>query len=236
MNKEQLKGRTFVIVQGGSFNPPHYLHMRLFEMARDYVIQNGGEVYQGVMSPVGDTYSTSGRMPSNKKIVMAEDRITLCRASTADSDWIVTDPWEAEQTEYVPTIKLLYHLKEKYAEDAKKRGITDPAKIPSPLFLSGADLLESMNKPKSWVPEELEIIIREFGLLCIERSGLNVDEFFTPGKMLEKYKENVMFIKQDVQNNISSTLIRRFIAEGRSLKYLISDECIKYIEEHGLYK
>ena len=236
MNKEQLKGRTFVIVQGGSFNPPHYLHMRLFEMARDYVTKNGGEVYQGVMSPVGDTYSASGRMPDSKKIVTATDRIALCEASTADSDWIVTDPWESEQSSYVPTIKLLDHVRDKYAEDAKKRGITDPAKVPRPLFLSGADLLASMNKPKSWEPIELKIIIKDYGMLCIERGGLDSSEFFKPGCQLEEYKDNVMFIEQDVQNNISSTLVRKFIAEGKSIKYLISDKCIEYIKEHELYK
>lgn len=236
MNKDKLKGRTFVILQGGSFNPPHYLHMRLFEMARDYVIAHGGEVYQGVMSPVGDTYAASGKMPDSKKIVTAADRIALCRASASDSDWIVADPWESEQPEYVPTINLLKHFKEVYAEDAKRRGITDPAKIPTPLFLSGADLLASMNRPTSWQPYELEGIIGEYGFLCIERSGIDMDALFAPGKQLEKYKENVMFVPQDVQNNISSTVIRNLIAQGKSIKYLISDECIKYIKEHEMYK
>ena len=236
MNKEQLKGRTFVIVQGGSFNPPHYLHMRLFEMARDYVIANGGKVYEGVMSPVGDTYTTSGVMPGSKKIANAADRIALCEAAASDSSWVVVDPWESQQSVYIPTIKLLDHVREKYAEDAKKRGVTDPAEIPHPLFLSGADLLESMNRPKSWEPYELKIIIKDYGMLCVEREGLVNEDFFKPGCQLEGYGDNVMFIEQEVKNNISSTMIRRFFEEGKSVKYLISDKCIEYINEHGLYK
>ena len=50
-----------VLVACGSFSPVTYLHLRMFEMAVDYVRQNTDfEVVGGYLSPVSDQYKKPG--------------------------------------------------------------------------------------------------------------------------------------------------------------------------------
>lgn len=43
-------------------------------------------------------------------------------------------------------------------------------------------------------------------------------------------------IQQLVQNDISSTKIRLFRRRDMSIRYLVPEPVVKYIEEHGLYE
>ena len=50
-----------VLVACGSFSPVTYLHLRMFEMATDYVRHNTDfEVVGGYLSPVSDAYKKPG--------------------------------------------------------------------------------------------------------------------------------------------------------------------------------
>jgi len=50
-----------VLVACGSFSPVTYLHLRMFEMAKDYVRQNTNfEIVGGYLSPVSDMYKKPG--------------------------------------------------------------------------------------------------------------------------------------------------------------------------------
>ena len=50
-----------VLVACGSFSPVTYLHLRMFEMAKDYVRQNTDfEIVGGYLSPVSDQYKKPG--------------------------------------------------------------------------------------------------------------------------------------------------------------------------------
>jgi len=43
-------------VATGSFNPPTYMHLRMFELAKDELQQRGYHVLGGYISPVNDAY------------------------------------------------------------------------------------------------------------------------------------------------------------------------------------
>lgn len=50
-------GKTHVVlVATGSFNPPTFMHLRMFELARDALNSEGYCVIGGYMSPVNDAY------------------------------------------------------------------------------------------------------------------------------------------------------------------------------------
>ncbi|XP_058094821.1 nicotinamide/nicotinic acid mononucleotide adenylyltransferase-like [Magnolia sinica] len=53
LSKEQI---CVVLVLSGSFNPPTYMHLRMFELARDKLNSEGYCVIGGYMSPVNDAY------------------------------------------------------------------------------------------------------------------------------------------------------------------------------------
>ncbi|KAJ7324899.1 hypothetical protein JRQ81_017919 [Phrynocephalus forsythii] len=75
----------------GSFNPITYMHLRLFELARDHLHQTGKyRVIGGIISPVNDNYGKQGLVTANHRIAMAQ-------LATETSEWIRVDPWESEQ-------------------------------------------------------------------------------------------------------------------------------------------
>jgi hypothetical protein len=77
-----------VLVACGSYNPPTFLHLRLFEAARDKLEKEMGyEVIGGYMSPVHPAYGKTG-------LVSGEHRYNMCKRAVASSDWIDVDPWE----------------------------------------------------------------------------------------------------------------------------------------------
>lgn len=64
-----------LLVACGSFSPITYLHLRMFEMAADYVkFSTDFEMIGGYLSPVSDAYRKAG-------LASAEDRYGLCSTS-----------------------------------------------------------------------------------------------------------------------------------------------------------
>lgn len=57
-----------VLVACGSFSPVTYLHLRMFEMAKDYVRQNTDfEIVGGYLSPVSDQYKKPGLLSAQHR-------------------------------------------------------------------------------------------------------------------------------------------------------------------------
>lgn len=65
-----------------------------------------------------------------------------------------------------------------------------------------------------------------------QRTGTDIDEALSA---LQPYKDNIWVIQQLVQNDISSTKIRLFIRRDMSIRYLVPEPVVEYIEEHNLY-
>jgi nicotinamide mononucleotide adenylyltransferase len=68
-----------VLVACGSFSPVTYLHLRMFEMAVDFVRQNTEfEVVGGYLSPVSDMYRKPGLLSAAHRFVAnAVSRLTV---------------------------------------------------------------------------------------------------------------------------------------------------------------
>ena len=57
-----------VLVACGSFSPVTYLHLRMFEMAKDYIRQNTDfEIVGGYLSPVSDQYRKPGLLAAEHR-------------------------------------------------------------------------------------------------------------------------------------------------------------------------
>ncbi|WVQ93159.1 nicotinate (nicotinamide) nucleotide adenylyltransferase [Kwoniella sp. CBS 9459] len=224
-----------VIVACGSFSPPTYLHLRMFEMAKDEIVESQTyEIMAGYYSPVSSYYKKAGLAPANHRVRMCE------LAVEHTSTWLMVDPWEAGQSEYQRTAVVLDHFDDLLngGEDGEggvlmSDGNKRRYKI---MLLAGGDLIESFGEPGVWSEPDLHIILGRFGCLIVERAGSDVWAFLLSHDILYHHRRNVIVIKQLIYNDISSTKVRLFVRRGMSIKYLLPNSVIQYIYDNKLYR
>ncbi|KAF9047429.1 hypothetical protein BJ165DRAFT_1466171 [Panaeolus papilionaceus] len=222
------KKTPIVLVACGSFSPVTYLHLRMFEMAKDFVRQNTDfEILGGYLSPVSDMYKKPG-------LLSAHHRVNMCTLAAQDSDtWLMVDPWEAFQT-YQRTAIVLDHFDHEIntvlggatTEDGERRHVRI-------MLLAGSDLIGTMSEPGVWSYSDLEHILGRYGCLIVERAGTAIDQ---ATDSLARWRSNIYLISQLIQNDVSSTKVRLFLRRGLSVRYLLPNSVVDYIEEHGLYQ
>nr|XP_033814854.1 nicotinamide/nicotinic acid mononucleotide adenylyltransferase 3 [Geotrypetes seraphini]XP_033814855.1 nicotinamide/nicotinic acid mononucleotide adenylyltransferase 3 [Geotrypetes seraphini] len=227
----------------GSFNPITNMHMRLFELARDHLHQTGRyQVTEGIISPVNDSYGKKGLVP-------AKHRIAMVQLALETSDWIRVDPWESEQDGWTETAKVLRHHYEKLLQlrnestgnyCSKERLREDSLSphykaVPELKLLCGADVLETFRTPNLWKEEHIKELVEKFGLVCVSRVGHDPLQFIYESDFLTKHQHNIHLVREWIQNEKSSTHIRRALRRGQSVKYLVPDSVINYIRQHNIY-
>lgn len=144
------------------------------------------------------------------------------------------DDWEAMQQEYQPTAIVLDHFE--YYLNTILGGVetVDGQRKPIRLaFLAGADLLHSMTTPGVWSEDDLKHILGDYPLFILERMGTDLGQTIS---QLERFKGTIHVIHQLIQNDVSSTKVRLLRRQGKSIRYLVPDSVVAYIEEHSLYK
>ncbi|XP_030515233.1 nicotinamide/nicotinic acid mononucleotide adenylyltransferase isoform X2 [Rhodamnia argentea] len=219
---EPRKGYA-VLVATGSFNPPTYMHLRLFELARDALNAEGYSVIGGYMSPVNDAYKKKG-------LISAEHRLSLCRLACKSSDFIMVDSWEANQSTFQRTLTVLHRVKSILCQERQLS--SDSLKV---MLVCGSDLLQSFGAPGAWIRDQVRIICKDYGVVCIRREGQEIEKIISDDDILSDYRENIKVVDELVPNQISSTRVRECISRGLSIKYLTDDEVVVYIKEHHLY-
>ncbi|XP_022028352.1 nicotinamide/nicotinic acid mononucleotide adenylyltransferase isoform X1 [Helianthus annuus] len=235
------KGKMHVVlVSTGSFNPPTFMHLRLFELARDALNSKGFHVVGGYMSPVNDAYKKKGLLP-------AEHRISMCQLACNTSEFVMVDTWEVSLSLSLSHARAHAHKAAK--QSSFQRSLTvlsrirsffcDNGLIPNAflkvMLVCGSDLLESFAIPGVWIPEQVRAIVRDYGVVCIRREGQDIEKIISSDEILTEYKSNIEVVNEIVPNRISSTIVRDCISRGLSVKYLTSDEVIDYIKRNRLY-
>jgi len=221
------KKQPIVLVACGSFSPVTYLHLRMFEMAKDFVRQNTDfEIIGGYLSPVSDMYKKPG-------LLNAHHRVGMCTlAAEQTSSWLMIDSWEAFQN-YQRTAVVLDHFDYEVntvlggvqTEDGEHRDVRV-------MLLAGSDLISTMSEPGVWSTDDLDHILGQYGTFIIERAGSGMDQ---ATDNLARWKNNIYLIPQLIQNDVSSTKVRLFLKRGLSVRYLLPMAVVDYIEENGLY-
>lgn len=216
-----------ILVACGSFSPITYLHLRMFEMAADYIREhNKFDLIGGYFSPVNSKYDKPG-------LEEAEHRIEMCKLAVECSDWLMVDPWEALQNDYQPSAAVLDHFHYEINVVREGMGGTRPVRI---MLLAGGDLIESFGTLNLWADKDLHHILGDYGCFIIERTGSDVWAFLLSHDILYQHRKNVFVVKQLIYNDISSTKVRLFIKRNMSIKFLVPDEVLHYIIRHQLFK
>ncbi|CAL1353905.1 unnamed protein product [Linum trigynum] len=229
---------SVVLVATGSFNPPTFMHLRMFELARDALQMGGYRVIAGYMSPVTDAYSKPFRfialssllLPSMDGLARAEHRLRMCNLACESSAFIMVDQWEANQSTYQRSLTVLRRIESVFIDQVPIS--RESLKV---MLVCGADLLQSFSIPGVWIPVQVRTICRDYGIACIHREELDIDRIIAANEILNQNKDNIKPVTEPVPNTISSTRMRDCISRGLSIKYLTVDSVISYIREHNLY-
>jgi len=221
---------AIAIIACGSFSPPTMAHMRMMEDAKNELEAMGYTVVGGFMSPTHTLYG-------KKSLVENFHRVNMMGATLAHNDWISVDPWECAQDKWTTTAKVIDRYQKDFdalATEGKTNGQIRAC------LIGGADLVESFAAKKDngqsvWATEDVEMIVTR-GVICITRAGLNLDDVIAKNPTLANNKDKIHIVNAAVENNISSTLIRKLLQQKKSLKYIVHDEVINYIRSKDLDK
>ncbi|XP_018454591.2 nicotinamide/nicotinic acid mononucleotide adenylyltransferase isoform X2 [Raphanus sativus] len=181
-----------VLVATGSFNPPTFMHLRMFELARDALHSEGFHVLGGYMSPVNDAYKKKG-------LLSAEHRLEMCNLACRTSDFIMVDPWEASQDSYQRSLMVLSRVKTLLTTNRLV-----PEESLKVMLLCGSDLLQSFCTPGVWIPEQVKAICKDYGIVCIRREGQDVESMISGDRILNETRDNIRIVNNFVPNQISS--------------------------------
>nr|CAD7201395.1 unnamed protein product [Timema douglasi] len=238
---------NIVLIECGAFNPPTIMHLRMFEIARDHLQRTCYHtVIGGIISPVHDGYG-------KKDLESATHRCNMTRLALQSSDWIQLSEWECHQDTWSRTkVVMQYHQNQlnsiltmndtpnkrqrrdelHWIPDDMTRKAEGPVQVK---LLCGGDLLESFGTPGLWADEDIETIVGQHGLVVITRNGSNPYKFIYESDILTKYQNNIHIVTEWITNDVSSTKIRRALRRSESVKYLLVDPVIDYINKQGLY-
>jgi len=192
-------------ILGGTFNPPHIAHLVCAQEAR---AQLGLDLVALVPA----------REPPHKEIAAdpgAEVRLDLCRLAAAGDDGV--EVWREELDRPGPS----------YTVDTL-RELSDARPKDDLTLIVGADMAREL---PSWrEPEELVLLAR---LAVAERADLAREELAAALAPLDAPQPIEFFDMPRL--DVSSTMIRRRVAEGRPIRHLVPDAVAERIASDGLY-
>ncbi|HIP35807.1 MAG TPA: nicotinate-nucleotide adenylyltransferase [Crocinitomix sp.] len=196
----------------GSFNPIHIGHL----IIANYMV-NTTDLYEiwFVVSP---------HNPHKKKASLLADyhRLAIVKEAIDDNIRFKASNIEFSLSQPSYTVDTLAYLKEKY-----------PEKIFS--LIMGEDNLRSLHKWKNYEVilknNPIYIYPRVFTIQEKERNKTKID----PETEKIRKHPNITFTNAPVMQ-ISSSLIRQMIKEGKSVRYLLNESARKYIDEMNFYK
>ncbi len=193
---------------GGTFNPIHLGHLMLAEWASDAAGLD--EVW---VIPTGVSY-----MKDQREIAPAADRLHMARLAVMGNKRLKCLDVEVRRRERSYSYETLEYLHEQYPEDAF-------------FFILGADCLFSI---ENW--KDPDRIFRCCTVIAAVRDDVLLSEMEEKKHILELRFHGEIILLPFMRMSLSSTEIRQRIRTGLSVRYLVPDSVLSYIEEKGLYR
>ncbi len=197
---------TRVGLLGGTFNPPHLGHL---VCAQEAWLQLGLD--RVVLIPVYEPpHKEAERDPG------VEHRVELCRRAVAGDPRLSVSRVEADVPGRSFTVDTLRRLHESSPDDELT-------------FIMGGDMAHAL---PTWHEPEAVLALATLGVA--EREGVgrtDITEHLTGLAGADR----IRFFDMP-RLDISSSAIRRRVAEGRPIRYLVPDAVADYIASAGLYR
>jgi nicotinate-nucleotide adenylyltransferase len=143
-----------------------------------------------------------------------EHRVAMCEAAVADDERFEVSRADADREGPSYTVDLL-------------RALSGPDEL---TFIVGGDMAYSL---PTWRDPEGVLALARLGVA--EREGVRRADILERLAGLAGAEERVRFFDMP-RLDISSSVIRRRAAAGRSIRYLVPDAVAGYIEREGLYR
>ncbi len=193
-------------VMGGTFDPIHYAHLLIAEDVRRRF-----QLPQVLFMPSGS--------PPHKKdyeVTSAEDRYIMAVLATCDNPHFAVSRLELDRPGPSYTIDTIRQLKATIGAEAQVSWVT------------GADaVLEIL----TW--HEPDAILDEAEILAVPRPGFDLGRL---DETLGSTRASKITVIDAPLAEISSTMIRKRIRAGESIRYLTPRAVSDYIEKRGLYR
>lgn len=191
---------------GGTFDPIHIAHL----IVGEYAIDEFG-LDKIIFIPTGNP-------PHKENYTDAKLRFEMVKlAIEANENFILSDI-ETKKDGYSYSVETVSALNDSF--DGKF------------YFIIGSDILFQL---KTW--KEIGILSKEVEFICALRPEFNLNKVFDMEMdyLRREFETKVNIIKPPLCD-LSSTYIRNRILNEKSVKYLLPDKVINYINEHNLYR
>ena len=192
---------------GGTFNPPHVGHMLCAQEALAAL-----ELDRVLLLPV--------HTPPHKELQAdpgPEVRVELCRLAVGDADGLEVSTLEVDRPGRSYTVDTL-------------RALHDAAPEDDLTFIAGADQAFAL---PAW--REPAAVLELAELAVAEREEWRRDDVREALSALPGALDRVRFFAMP-RVDVSSSLVRTRVAEGRPIRWLVPDAVARAIEERGLYR
>jgi nicotinate-nucleotide adenylyltransferase len=199
--------RSRVGILGGTFNPPHIAHLLCAQEAHDQLGLDRVLLMPVAVPPHKDAPGDPGPAA----------RVAMCeRAVGADDRFAVSDleVRRGGPSFTVDTLRVLH-------ETLPGVELT---------FIVGGDMAFSLPTWRS--PQEVVGLAR---LAVAERQGARRADILERLATVPGAVDRVDFFDLP-RMDVSSSLVRRRVAAGRPIRYLVTDPVAEYIAQHGLYR
>lgn len=195
-------------ILGGTFNPIHLGHLLIAENAYSQFNLDYVNIMPAYISP----------FKLDNKVLDKEHRKKIIELSIKDNKHFILDPREIDSESVSYTYITLSDMKAETPENDL-------------YFILGADSLKTI---KNW--RNPQIIFDNATILAAVRDNDDMDDLRSYAHEIEElFNGHVGFIKTPTFD-VSSTDIRIRIGAGESVKYMLKDEAIEYINNNNLYR
>jgi nicotinate-nucleotide adenylyltransferase len=198
-----------IAVLGGTFNPPHLAHLLCASEAADQL-----GLDRVILMPVFS--------PPHKEVPEEpgpEVRLELCELAIAGDERLAVSRLEIDRGGPSFTVDTLRELHGRHPEHEL-------------IFIVGGDMAVSL---PTWKDPRTVLELATLGVA--ERSGAprrDITERLT-AEYGDDVSDRLTFFDMP-RMDISSSEVRRRVAAGRTIRYLVPDLVADHIAEHGLYR
>lgn len=192
---------------GGTFDPIHLGHLIVMENVINFM-----DLDRIIILP-----SSNPPHKKDKKITDVNTRVEMVSQAIKDNDKIILSTFES-------TDQIV-----RYTHDTIKY-FTDSLKGHEIFYIMGEDSFMTIDTWKNYK------YILDSNIIVFSREGVEPNSKLV--KKVEQVKKDNpnIFLINSLSINISSTLIRSLVREGKSIKYLVKDEVDYIIKQRNLYE